>query len=43
VLPVLSASDAEIAAHAKMLTDLDKAAGGACQWRKLEPAPQAVA
>jgi DNA polymerase-3 subunit epsilon len=43
VLPVLCASDAEIAAHAKMLTDLDKAGGGACQWRKLEPALQAVA
>jgi DNA polymerase-3 subunit epsilon len=43
VLPVLRASEAEIAAHAKMLTDLDKAAGGASQWRKLEPPPQAVA
>jgi len=42
-LPVLRASEAEAAAHAKMLTDLDKAAGGASQWRKLEPAPQAVA
>ncbi|HEY0957391.1 MAG TPA: DNA polymerase III subunit epsilon [Roseateles sp.] len=37
-LPVLRASDAEIAAHAKLLTDLDKAAGGACKWRVLEPA-----
>jgi DNA polymerase-3 subunit epsilon len=43
VLPVLRASEAELAAHAKLLTDLDKAAGGACQWRKIEPAPQAVA
>jgi DNA polymerase-3 subunit epsilon len=42
-LPVLRASEAELAAHAKLLTDLDKAAGGACQWRKIEPAPQAVA
>jgi DNA polymerase III subunit epsilon len=42
-LPVLRASEAEVAAHAKLLADLDKAAGGACQWRKLESAPQAVA
>lgn len=41
-LPVLRASEAEMAAHAKLMVDLDKAAGGACQWRKLEPA-QAVA
>ncbi|MFN3302366.1 MAG: DNA polymerase III subunit epsilon [Roseateles sp.] len=37
-LPVLRASEAEAAAHAKMLVDLDKAAGGACKWRLLEPA-----
>lgn len=37
-LPVLRASDDEVAAHAKLLTDLDKAAGGACKWRVLEPA-----
>ena len=43
VLPVLQASEAERAAHAKLLAELDKAAGGTCQWRKLEPAPQAVA
>ncbi|KQW43226.1 MULTISPECIES: DNA polymerase III subunit epsilon [unclassified Roseateles] len=42
-LPVLIASEAEVAAHAKLLADLDKASGGACQWRKLQPAPQAVA
>jgi DNA polymerase-3 subunit epsilon len=42
VLPVLRASDAEREAHAKMLVDLDKAAGGSSHWRKLEPA-QAVA
>lgn len=36
-LPVLRASDAEVAAHAKLLADLDKAAGGACKWRVLEP------
>ncbi|MGQ3052057.1 MAG: DNA polymerase III subunit epsilon [Roseateles sp.] len=42
-LPVLLASEAEVAAHAKLLADLDKASGGACQWRKLQPAPQAVA
>lgn len=43
VLPVPKASEAEVAAHTKLLVDLDKAAGGACQWRKLEPAPQPVA
>jgi DNA polymerase III subunit epsilon len=37
-LPVLRASEAELAAHAKLLVDLDKAAGGACKWRVLEPA-----
>ncbi|MFT7723895.1 MAG: DNA polymerase III subunit epsilon [Roseateles sp.] len=42
-LPVLRASDAERAAHATLLADLDKASGGACQWRKLEPAPQSMA
>ncbi len=42
-LPVLRASDAEASAHATLLADLDKAAGGACQWRQLEPAPEPVA
>ncbi len=37
-LPVLLADAAEAEAHAKMLLDLDKAAGGACKWRTLEPA-----
>ena len=37
-LPVLLADAAEIEAHAKLLTDLDKASGGACKWRSLEPA-----
>ncbi|MBL8278075.1 MAG: DNA polymerase III subunit epsilon [Pelomonas sp.] len=37
-LPVLRASDAEAQAHAKLLVDLDKAAGGACKWRSLQPA-----
>jgi DNA polymerase-3 subunit epsilon len=37
-LPVLRASDAEAAAHTAMLADLDKAAGGACKWRSLQPA-----
>ena len=37
-LPVLRATEAEAAAHAKMLTDLDKAAGGPCKWRSVEPA-----
>ncbi|MCE4555309.1 DNA polymerase III subunit epsilon [Pelomonas cellulosilytica] len=38
-LPVIRASEAEAAAHAKLLIDLDKAAGGSCKWRVLEPAP----
>ena len=42
-LPVLRASEAEAEAHAKMLTDLDKAAGSASKWRNLEPVPQPVA
>lgn len=42
-LPVLRASDAEVAAHAKVLADLDKAAGGPCNWRKLEQAQEPVA
>ncbi|MFG6490412.1 DNA polymerase III subunit epsilon [Roseateles sp. BYS78W] len=37
-LPVLLADAAEIEAHAKLLADLDKAAGGPCKWRVLEPA-----
>jgi DNA polymerase III subunit epsilon len=36
-LPVLRASEAEVALHRKLLADLDKAAGGACKWRALEP------
>ncbi|MFG6466899.1 DNA polymerase III subunit epsilon [Roseateles sp. BYS87W] len=37
-LPVLRANAAETEAHTKLLTDLDKAAGGPCKWRSLEPA-----
>ncbi len=37
-LPVLLADAAEREAHAKLLVDLDKAAGGTCKWRVLEPA-----
>lgn len=37
-LPVLRADAAEAAAHAKLMAELDKAAGGACKWRALEPA-----
>jgi DNA polymerase-3 subunit epsilon len=37
-LPVPPADAAELEAHAKLLADLDKAAGGACKWRALEPA-----
>lgn len=42
-LPVLQASETEVAAHAKLLAELDKAAGGACQWRKLNSAREIVA
>lgn len=35
-LPVLRADAMEAEAHAKMLSDLDKAAGGSCKWRSLE-------
>ena len=38
VLPVLHADAAETEAHARLLADLDQAAGGACKWRALEPA-----
>lgn len=37
-LPVLRADATEAEAHARLLADLDKAAGGACKWRALEPA-----
>ena len=37
-LPVVRATEAEAAAHAQMLADLDKAAGGSCKWRSLQPA-----
>jgi DNA polymerase-3 subunit epsilon len=36
-LPVPKADAAEMEAHAKLLADLDKASGGACKWRQLEP------
>jgi DNA polymerase III subunit epsilon len=36
-LPVLLATAEEAAAHTQLLADLDKAAGGACKWRSLEP------
>ena len=36
-LPVLSASEAEAAAHAVVLGELDKASGGKTLWRLLEP------
>jgi len=35
-LPVIAADAAELEAHAAMRVDLDKAAGGACQWTKLQ-------
>lgn len=36
-LPVTAATEAEMAAHQAALKGLDKDAGGACLWRKLEP------
>lgn len=36
-LPVILASEAEAAAHAAWLIDLDKASGGKTVWRQLEP------
>ena len=39
MLPVLQASDSERQAHAAMLAELDKAAGGACGWRQLKSPP----
>jgi DNA polymerase-3 subunit epsilon len=41
-LPVMAASAEEQAAHQAVLTGLDKDAGGACLWRRLEP-PRSVA
>lgn len=35
-LVVLRASDEELAAHLQALTDIDKASGGACLWKRLE-------
>ncbi|AUK84909.1 DNA polymerase III subunit epsilon [Bordetella pertussis] len=39
VLTVLAASEAELAEHAAYLQALDKAVGGACAWRAIEPLP----
>ncbi len=36
-LKVVHADDAELAAHAKLLTELDKASGGKTVWRQLTP------
>ena len=41
VLPVIAASERELADHAQYLAALDKAVGGECVWRKFEPAPAA--
>ena len=41
-LPVIAASDDELAAHAQILTELDTASGGKTVWRTLK-APAAVA
>lgn len=40
VLPVVTASPEELAEHAAYLEALDKAVGGACVWRALEPQPE---
>ena len=38
-LPVLDASEAEIAAHEAVLAELDKDSGGKTLWRRIEPRP----
>lgn len=43
VLTVVAASAEELAEHAAYLDALDKAAGGACVWRKLEQPAEAAA
>ncbi len=42
-LPVLTASEDEVQAHARMLKDLDKAAGGVSKWRSFFPAAENMA
>jgi DNA polymerase-3 subunit epsilon len=42
-LPVLSASEAERAAHEAVLAEIDKGTGGKTLWRQVEPIPQAAA
>jgi len=37
-LPVLAATEAELAAHAKQLEDIDKASKGRCVWKQLDHA-----
>jgi len=41
-LPVLGCSDAELAAHAALLAELDKASKGRTVWRQLEPSAEAA-
>jgi len=40
-LPVVAATDAELAEHLKALEAIDKASKGACLWKKLEGTPAA--
>ncbi|OZI47671.1 DNA polymerase III subunit epsilon [Bordetella genomosp. 5] len=40
-LPVIVATAEELAEHESYLLALDKSVGGACNWRKLEPLPEA--
>ncbi|ARP87877.1 DNA polymerase III subunit epsilon [Bordetella genomosp. 9] len=42
-LPVIRASEEELAEHQAYLSELDKSAGGACLWRQWDPAPQPIA
>ena len=41
-LPVLTANEQELEAHAKLLNDLDKASKGKTVWRVLEPLRETV-
>ena len=42
VLPVIAAAGEDLAEHEAYLAALDKAVGGACLWRGLEPAAEAA-
>ncbi|MCW5620963.1 MAG: DNA polymerase III subunit epsilon [Burkholderiales bacterium] len=42
-LPVITASEQELAAHVRQLDDIDKASKGACLWKRLEAAEPSLA